>query len=912
VYIGFLEQQRFDRLTPGTRLGPYEFVSFIGAGGMGEVYKARDTRLNRVVAIKVLSSANPDRRERFQREARAIAALTHPHICTIYDVGESADPNSDLQVTGQDGIPRPPLVQYFVMEYLDGETLAHRLERGALLLDQALKYAIEIADALAKAHRAGIIHRDLKPSNVMLTTEGTKLLDFGLARLQPRTAVFSTGSGSTTTETPPLPAANSLAGTLQYMAPEELENIEADERADIWSFGCLVYEMVAGTRAFDGKSQASIVAAILERQPAPLMGLQPLSPPALDRMVQQCLAKDRAARWQNAHDAKCALEWIELPVRPSPEVDAHWRSRTAWLATPLLLALAVWMIGSPFSHTENGSPTAPPVSFTVGPPANARLAAPGGLEFAISPDGRQLALIASPSDSPPSLWVRSLGATTARVLTDTELAMSPFWSPDGRSIGYVTRGALRAADVSGSGGAPRTICCHDAKPWGSAWNRSNVILFAQSDGLWQVPAAGGAATRVTTLDKTRREMSHRWPQFLPDGRHFVFQAFSTQPRRCTTYVGALDSTAVTPISADASFAFAPADHLLFMRDDTLMEQRFDMNRFQPIGPSVAIAEKVGHDPLFGFPFLSTSSGVLTYRESGINEGMRLVWVDRKGQRIAVVGPPGIFSDLALSPDATRVAFTRQDPGLGTRDIWILDLARDIAARITRDAANDWLPIWSPDGTRIIFASDREGNNNLYETPASGVGPDTLLLRTAGTKWPLDWSLDGQYVLFNDTVTPGTRALWVLPMSGDRKPRVVLSNVGDVIQARFSPDGQWIAYSTYELGKPEVFVTRFPVPGDRSLVSTGGGTSPTWEPGGKELLYLDLRQNIMAAQALGGGRFGIPRALFQTELPAVAQSGYGADYVIDPQSQRFLLKRVVEESTYPPLNVVLNWGAEVKK
>jgi serine/threonine protein kinase len=911
VYIeGVLESPRFEPLTAGTRIGPYELVSFIGAGGMGQVYKAKDTRLNRVVAIKVLPSANPDRRERFHREAETIAALTHPHICAVYDVGESAVAGVNERLRGADSQLRPEVLQYLVMEYLDGETLAHRLERGALPFDEALKYAIEIADALDKAHCAGIVHRDLKPGNIMLTTGGTKLLDFGLAGLVPRAAAsVSSGSGSTTTETLAVTAASTFGGTLPYMAPEQLEGREADERADIWSFGCVIYEMVAGRRPFEGTSQVSTVAAILERPLAPASHLQPLTPPALDHILQECLNKERKARWQNAHDLKCALEWIDkLAVRKSPEAHPNWPRRGAWLTVPLVVAATAW-IGLSLVQTRSGSTIGAAIKFTVGSPPNSNLTPPGGLEFAISEDGRELAFIASSAGGTPQLWVRPLSATTARVLAGTESASSPFWSPDGQSIGFLSRGALRVADVSS--GAQRTVCCHDAR-WGIAWNRGGVILFPQSDGLWSIPAGGGAPTQVTALDKALSETSHRWPQFLPDGRHFIFQAFSAEQRRPATYVGALDSTSRISLSTEVSFAFAPPDHLLFMRDDTLMEQRLDLNRFQTVGPSVPLAEKVGHDSLSGAPFVSASSEVLVYRESEIIEGMRLVWVDQRGKQLAVVGPAGVFSDLALSPDETRVAFTRQDPRLGTRDVWILDLARDNWARITRDPANDWLPIWSPDGTRIIFASDRGGNNDLYETPPSGAGPDTLLLRTQGRKWPLDWSRDGQFVLFNDTITPGTRSLWALPMSGDRQPRVVLSNVGDVFQARFSPDGHWIAYTTSEMGKTDVFVTRFPTPGDRSLVSRGGGTAPIWDSGGKALFYLDLHQNLMTAEALGGGQFGVPRPLFPTELPAVAQSGYGADYVVDSHRQRFLVKRVVEESTYPPVSVIVNWTAELKK
>ena len=784
-------------LQPGTTLGPYEIQALLGAGGMGEVYKARDTRLDRTVAIKVLPehvAADPDLKQRFEREAKTISSLNHPHICTLYDIGN------------QDGI------DFLVMEYLEGDTLAQRLEKGALPLDQTLKIAIEIADALDKAHRQGITHRDLKPGNIMLTKAGAKLLDFGLAKLRdPKAAVISPSERETRRAS--LTGEGTILGTLQYMAPEQLEGKDADARTDIFAFGSIVYEMITGKEAFTGESQASLIAAILDSQPTPMSTLQPMSPPALDRVVRKCLGKDPEDRWQDVRDATDELKWIaeggsQAGVAVPAGVPARGQSRLAWsVATVTTVLLAVALAVAYLNRAPAETATS---RFSV-------LAEAGVVRsLALSPNGRQLAF----TDG-RQLWIRSLDSLESRALPGTEDAQAPFWSPDGRSIGFFTVTELKTIDLTG--GAPQTVYGGPVGV-GGTWSQDDVIVLGQFGGeLLRVPAAGGEPTPVTTIDDTRQESAHLWPQFLPDGEHFLFFARGATGQE-GIYVGSLES-GVTPsllLRTDRMARYAAPGYLLFGRGESLMAQPFDVDRLAVTGDPVRVVDGVRSDPLVRWLGFSVShQGGLAYVGGGGGGAVtQLRWLDRSGADLGTVGEPGDYHDPVLSPDETKVAVGRDD------DAWILDVSRGTEQRFTFDPALDGAPIWSPDGSRIVFSSFRDGRpGDLYEKAAAGTGQAQLLLESDYFKLATDWSTDGEFVSYYE-VHPETSAdLWLLPLSGDRQPTPFLQAPfleGDGV---FSPDGRWMAYDSTESGEFQVYVQSVPPSGGKWQVSATGGAFP---------------------------------------------------------------------------------------
>ena len=704
-------------LQPGTTLGPYEIQSPLGAGGMGEVYKATDTRLDRTVAIKVLLAHvadDPDLRQRFEREAKTLAALSHPHICPVFDVGQ------------QDR------VDFLVMEYLEGETLEQRLTKGALPLDQALRFAIEIADALDKAHRKGITHRDLKPGNIMVTKAGTKLLDFGLAKLRhPKRTDKPISSSATTTRATGLTVKGIILGTPQYMSPEQLHGGEADARSDIFAFGAIVYEMVTGKKAFTGESQASLIAAILDSQPTPMSTLQPMSPPALDRVVRKCLGKDPEDRWQDVRDATDELKWIaeggsQAGVAVPAGVPARGQSRLAWSVATVTTVLLAVALAVPYL---NRAPAETATSrFSV-------LSEAGVVRgLALSPNGRQLAF----TDG-RQLWIRSLDSLESRALPGTEGAQAPFWSPDGRSIGFFTLTELRTVDPAG--GPPQTVCAVPGV--GGTWNQDDVIVLGQFGGeLLRVPAAGGEPTPVTTLDETRQEIGHLWPQFLPDGEHFLFFAQGAAEQE-GIYVGSLES-GVTPsllLRTDRMARYAAPGSLLFGRGQSLMAQPLDVERLALTGDPVRVADGVRSDPLLRWlGFSASHQGELAYVGGGGGAVTQLRWLDRSGVELGTVGEPREYHDPLLSPDETKVAVGRDD------DVWILDVSRGTEQRFTFDPALDGAPIWSPDGSRIVFSSFRDGGpGDLYEKAAAGTGQAQLLLESDYFKLATDWSTDGEFV-----------------------------------------------------------------------------------------------------------------------------------------------------------------------
>jgi eukaryotic-like serine/threonine-protein kinase len=898
----------------GTKLGPYRIEAPIGAGGMGEVYRAKDTRLDRTVAVKVLPnelSSKPGLRQRFEHEARAIASLNHPHICALHDVGQ------------QDG------VDFLVMEYLEGETLAARLSHGALKTEQLLRYAIQIADALDKAHRQGFVHRDLKPGNVMLTRAGVKLLDFGLATIA-RDGKGPGGviSGTDATLTvQPLTGEGMIVGTLPYMAPEQLEGKETDARTDIFAFGAILYEMATGKRAFEGKSQASLIAAILGSEPKPLRTLQPLAPLALERVVQTCLAKDPEERWQNTRDIMRQLEWIaEAKAQPEETLPQRrlTRERLAWSAASLLLIALLTSLPFTIAHLRKAPPMeARPMRFSILPPEKANLGS-----FAVSPDGRWLAFTAA-TGGKDQLWVRALDGLMSQALPGTEGASYPFWSPDSRSIAFFAGVKLKKMEVTG--GPVQTVCEVTGPRSGGTWNRGGTIVFATGGfGLHQASATGGSSTLIMAL--TAQEL-YSSPFFLPDGYHFVEYIWSPRKETRGIYVASLDGTVKQRLlGIDSSAVYAPSlsgdrqlGYLLFLREGALLAQPFDTRQMKLTGEPLPIAEQVGRYAGYWNEvrgnFSVSDNGLLVYDSSVNRRSKQLVWVDRQGKLIRSLGPVGVYIQPCLSPDEKRAVVDRFDDQTGSYDLGMYDVGGGGASQFTFHPASDMFPLWSHDGRRIIWRSNREGPNDFYWKAASGTGQDELLLKSSNTnpKVPTSWSLDGRFLIYYEIAPKTKRDVWVLPLSGDRKPFPFLQTEASEAAGQLSPDGRWMAYTSDESGGPfEIYVRSFPSGGSQKLVSTNGGTGPCWRRDGKELFYYAPDGKLMAVEVKsgpGGGRqeasfeAGPPHALFEFRSGGIVPV---CPYTVTTDGQRFLLNTLVDESGGAPLTVVVNWQAELKR
>ncbi len=879
----------------GSRLGPYEIVSPLGAGGMGEVYRARDTRLGRDVAVKVLPqsmAASPELRQRLEREAKTISQLSHPHICTLHDVGH------------QDG------TDYLVMELIEGETLADRLGKGgALPVEQALKVGIEIAGALDAAHKAGIVHRDLKPGNIMLTKSGVKLLDFGLAKLQaaPAQDVVSAATSLPTAlqESQPLTTRGTILGTFQYMSPEQLEGGEADARSDLFSFGCVLYEMLTGRKAFSGKSQASLIGSIMNSEPPAISSIQPMVPPALDRVVKGCLAKEPEERWHTAHDVMMQLQWIaeggSLAGVPAP-VAARRRSREklAWaVAAAGLLAAAA--LGFGFWKRAPKAPRT--VRFEINTPEEVTsIDTPR-----VSPDGRYLAFNATDAAGKSRIWVRPLSALSAQPLAGTEGTTRPFWSPDSRFLGFVAEGKLKKIDVSG--GPPQKIC--DA-PTGSdgTWSSEGVILFdgQGNDPIYRVSAAGGTPVAAVKADPTRKETSVAWPEFLPDGHHFLYMASGQKPEDNVYRFASLDSKETHAVaSAQTLVTFARPGSLLFVRDKTLVAQPFDAKSGKTTGEPVPLAEQVGTNSVGLARFSVSREGTLVYRTG--ESGDRLVWMDRNGKEQATLGDPGEYHNPNVSPSGDRLAFDLSDPRSGKGDIWVRDLARGVNSRFTFGKGDAYCPVWSPDGKRIAYTVDREGSADIYEKAADGQGEEKLLLKTEETKVMCDWSRDGKSIAFMSRGKETGWDIWILPAVGEGKATPFVKTPFPELIPVFSPDSRSLAYVSSESGRNEVYVQSFPGPGGKWQISTAGGGEPHWRADGKELFYRAPDQRIMAVEirADGGFQAGVPKPLFVGRF----ESGIARNkYLPAPDGQRFLIVAPLGKEAMTPTTVVLNWFADL--
>lgn len=892
-------------LSAGQRIGPYEVIAALGAGSMGEVYRARDPRLAREVAIKVLpltADIDADVVRRFELEARAAAALNHPNILSVFDIGT------------HDG------VRFIVSELLEGETLRARLQRGPLRVAEATDVALQIARGLEAAHDKGIAHRDLKPENVMITRSNrVKILDFGLVKLAASPAAPASDTATTTLTTPGM-----ILGTVGYMAPEQVRGQESDPRADLFAFGAMFYEMVSGHRAFTGQTPADTMTAILKDEPAALDQAQVSL--AVDRIIRRCLEKAPTDRFQSAGDLVFALEGLAPGSGVTSGRAGHAFNRVRryvpslpWMLAAALAVLAVMLtLRAPAVSEDHDSDALfrssilPPdrVSLSTASPA-------GGL--AISPDGHRLVFTAQEPEGRVMLWVRALDGLTAQPLAGSEGAFFPFWSPDSRTIGFFAGGALKKIDVAG--GSPVTLC-ETPRPSilaaGATWSADGVILFAQATmPLYRVSALGGTPVPATTLDAEAGETQHWAPFFLPDGRHFLFFAVGSKARGPDdpngVYLGELDATGRTRILDGGSNAKYADGYIIYPRERMLVAQRFDEKALALSGDAVPIADDIALGGLSGRTgaFSVSQTGVLAYQAAASDARTQLVWMDRSGNQVGTVAGQADFGDLEAAPDRTQAMVSLLDPATRTRDLFMVDLARGQRTRFTFDPANGQTAIWSPDGKRVVYNARPKGYSDLFVKDASGVGAEQPLLTDSRNKTPLSWSPDGTSLLYSTgAFVVGNIDVWLLSLDGDRTPRPFLQTPFNETEARFSPDGRAVAYVSNETGAPEVYVTRFPGPTGKWPVSTGGGNYPRWRADGRELFYMARDGALMAASVVNDGpEFVVhdARRLF----PANATAAGRYPYDVSADGQRFLVNRVVEAPSASPITLVVNWLAALR-
>jgi len=889
-------------LAAGTRLGPYEITAWIGAGGMGDVYRATDTRLGRTVAIKVLPdqvAGSPTRRARLAREARAVSLLSHPSICTLYDIGE------------HDG------TQFIVMEHLEGETLSQRLLRGALPIADVARVGAEIASALDHAHRKRIVHRDLKPTNIMLTPVAVKVLDFGLAHLEsPNSeADGSTADVEAPSATESLTEEGVILGTVRYMSPEQLEGKRVDGRTDIFATGAVLYEMATGRPAFEGGSKAAVIAAILERSLPPVSIARHATSddgsvlPLLDDIVARCLAKNPEERWQSASDLSQALKWAEAG-RPHAGPPLRSRGsrhvRLAWIAASVLLLASLMAVMTMWSR-DRAPLVNRPSRWSITMPEGSTLD-PSPFSLAVSPDGTHLAFIASSGKGGNTLWIRPLDSIVPRKLADG--AAQPFWSADSRFIGFEGGGHIKKVELAT--GLVQTLA--DTYAISGSWSREGVLLLAlppgerrnNSGGLYSVSASGGQLKPATTLDPVRAGNRHAAPHFLPDGRRFLFRLRSPDPQQDgMLFAGSLDSPERTRLFQSPSRAIYGSGHLLTVRDQTLLARRFDPISLRLEGEPLIVAE--GVDQGLGGAFSVSDTGVLAFRPERQTE---LVWFDREGRSLGAIEQPGQYANPALSPDEQRVAVSRQDPAGGAWRIWIIDVKRAMTSKLTFGETSQQVPLWSADGRRVVYRS----GSSLVVKAASGAGTEERVIDTfTNFDNPLGWSSDGRMLLYTSFDSTSSTDFWLLPLEGHRTPiPLPKSSSRWGAQAQISPDGRWLAYASNESGRYDVYVRPFPSGEGRWLISANGGSEPTWRRDGKELYYLAGDGALMAVALTNGSTFehATPTRLFATKMSTLVNTSITRNqYVPSADGRHFLVNQAA--GTPDSITVVVDWPAALK-
>ena len=894
----------------GQTISNYHILEKLGEGGMGVVYKAEDTKLKRTIALKFLPpelAASAQDKARFVQEAQAASALNHPNVCTIHDIQEH---------DGQ---------MFIVMEFVDGQTLREKM--SSINPAKAIDVGVQIAEGLSAAHEKGIVHRDIKPENIMVRKDGiVQIMDFGLAKLRASRASRLTKAGST-------------IGTAGYMSPEQVQGQETDHRSDIFSLGVLLYELFTGELPFKGVHETALMYEIVNVDPAPMSVVKPELDPELDRIVLECLQKEPDERYNSVKDIAKDLKRFKressrqrmsrvTAVRdvykssagvvqtgtiqsPAHTPSAATEPAPAKKKRPLLLAstTAFFLLTTAlfaFLYWREPAKESNPVRFIIPPPEKGAFL---GQAPVISPDGLKLVYAARDSSGRSMLWLRPLASLLATPVSGTDDAIYPFWSPDSRYIGFFQNGKLRKVEASGG---PVQSLADAPQARGGTWSSAGIIVFAPNfgSGLQQVPEAGGTPTELTTLDSARREDSHRWASFLPDGRHFVYLRRSTEDEKTGVFLGSLDSresSLLLPIKSNA--IYASPGYLLFVMERSLMAQPFDASKGTLSGQAFPITEDVGFDQTYSFGLFSASSGgVLALGLGAGSTGNRqLVWFDRSGKRLEKAGTSGSNFDFCVSPDEKRVVFRRVDPLTRNNDLWILDLQRQTESRFTFSSAVDDDPVWSSDGSRVFFDSNPEGVANLYQKVGSGAGTEELLFKSPDGKFPMDCSPDGRYLLFQQLGQRTKEDLWILPTGGDRKPYPYVQSAASEYSGHFSPDGRWIAYSSDESGKYEVYVQAFPLTQGKWQVSISGGAAPLWSKDGKELFYLAPDKKVMAVSVTGRGTSfeqGIPKPLFDTDVDVYVAA---ARYAVSKDGKRFLINSSVEGSSSKPIMIALDWA-----
>lgn len=895
----------------GRLLGHYQIISLLGKGGMGEVYRARDTRLGRDVAIKLLPADfahDTDRLRRFEQEARATSALNHPNILTIYDFGE------------HDGAP------YIVAELLEGENLRSQSEKGALSPKKAVEFAQQIAAGLAAAHDKGIVHRDLKPENLFVMKDGrVKILDFGLAKLKPQQ--FAAEVSWQASKRKPLTSPGVVLGTVSYMSPEQVRGQEADQRSDIFAFGIILYELLSGKQAFGGSSVAEVMSAILKVEPPELSEVNTKVSPQLERTVRHCLEKEPGLRFQSARDLIYALEVLAdsagrapasakadtslpttFPLRAAGETFAlagPWRDRIAWSGLVVVGLLAAGFAGTYFSRRADTYETHA-MRLAINPPENASFDS-----FALSPDGRWLAFTAA-TGGKVQLWLRSLDTAEVRTFHGTEGARLPFWSPDSQWLAYFVGGRLKKLLISG--GPPQTVC-DVVFPSGATWSRDNLIIFSiLSGGLFRVSALRGEVARLTSSDLSVQEQSYSYPCFLPDGRHFLYSILGGAKGAQGIYLGSLDGKVKRRLLTEISSAlYAPPGFLLFQRDESLLAQAFDTDKLQLRGEAFTVAEQVGLDLLqrqrLGISV--SDNGILVLDAYPNRQSKQLLWLDRSGKQLSAIRDWWPLTGPALAPDEKHFVADRRNPKeTNTYDLWLSDLSGEKRTKFTLDPGTPRYPLWSPDGSRIIWTSTGEDGFRPFQKAASGTGQDEPLFNIRGT--PTDWSRDGRFIFFEYGYPKPSYDIWVQPVLGGQQPYPLIQAEGGQSNAHLSPNGRWLAYLSDEGGNREVYVQRFPNGGSTRQVSTNGGAGLSWRRDGKELFYHGSDGKLMAVPVLEGENFemGAPVPLF--EFRSGINAPAPTPYTVTGDGQRFLVNAIVNAEPRAPLTVIINWAASRKK